>query len=103
MLTHPTVDKLHQLRCAAMAKALAEQLRSPEIEALAFEERLGLIVDRELTERASRQLTNTRIAAPTDVTHWKASRPDKYKLPLLDEFAALLAEHRLYKRMFAVL
>ena len=58
MLTHPTVDKLHQLRCAGMAKALAEQLRSPQIEALAFQERLGLIVDRELTERASRQLTN---------------------------------------------
>ena len=50
MLTHPTVDKLHQLRCAGMAKALAEQLGSPEIDALAFEERLGLIVDRELTE-----------------------------------------------------
>ena len=58
MLTHPTVDKLHQLRCAGMAKALAEQLGSPEVEALAFEERLGLIVDRELTERASRQLSN---------------------------------------------
>ena len=58
MLTHPTVDKLHQLRCVAMAKALAEQLGSSEIEALSFEERLGLIVDRELTERASRQLTN---------------------------------------------
>ena len=58
MLTHPTVDKLHQLRCAGMAKALAEQLGSPEVEALSFEERLGLIVDRELTERASRQLTN---------------------------------------------
>ena len=58
MLTHPTVDKLHQLRCAAMAKALAEQLGSPEIAALSFEERLGLIVDRELTERHSRQLTN---------------------------------------------
>ena len=58
MLTHPTVDKLHQLRCAGMAKALAEQLGSPQVEALSFEERLGLIVDRELTERASRQLTN---------------------------------------------
>ena len=58
MLTHPTVDKLHQLRCAGMAKALAEQLGSSEVEALSFEERLGLIVDRELTERASRQLTN---------------------------------------------
>ena len=58
MLTHPTVDKLHQLRCAGMAKALAEQLGSPEVTALSFEERLGLIVDRELTERHSRQLTN---------------------------------------------
>ena len=58
MLTHPTVDKLHQLRCAGMAKALAEQLGSSEVTALSFEERLGLIVDRELTERHSRQLTN---------------------------------------------
>ena len=58
MLTHPTIDKLHQLRCAGMAKALTEQLHSSEVEALAFEQRLGLLVDRELTERASRQLTN---------------------------------------------
>ena len=58
MLTHPTVDKLQQLRCAGMAKALAEQLDAPEVDALSFEERLGLLVDRELTERHSRQLTN---------------------------------------------
>jgi len=58
MLAHPTGDKLHQLRCAGMAKALAEQLGSPEVDALSFEERLGLIVDREFTERASRQLSN---------------------------------------------
>ena len=58
MLTHPTVDKLHQLRCTAMATALAEQLGAPETEALSFHERLGLLVDRELTERHSRQLTN---------------------------------------------
>ena len=58
MLTHPTVDKLHQLRCTGMAKALAEQLASPEVEHLSFEERLGLLTDRELTERHSRQLTN---------------------------------------------
>ena len=64
MLTHPTVDKLHQLRCAGMAKALAEQLGSSEVETLAFEERLGLIVDRELTERASRQLSNRLRARP---------------------------------------
>ena len=58
MLTHPTVDKLHTLRCTGMATALAEQLGSPQVQALSFEERLGLLVDRELTERHSRQLTN---------------------------------------------
>ena len=58
MLTHPTVDKLQQLRCAGMAKAFAEQLDSSEVDALSFEERLGLLVDREVTERHSRQLTN---------------------------------------------
>lgn len=30
MLTHPTIDKLHQIRCAGMAKALTEQLDSSE-------------------------------------------------------------------------
>ena len=58
MLTHPTVDKLQQLRCAGMARALTEQLASTEVDALSFEERLGLLVNRELTERHSRQLTN---------------------------------------------
>ena len=58
MLTHPTVDKLHELRCTGMAKAMAEQLASPQVQNLSFEERLGLLVDRELTERHSRQLTN---------------------------------------------
>ena len=38
MLTHPTIDKLHQLRCPAMAAALAEPLHSPHCDALSFEE-----------------------------------------------------------------
>ena len=58
MLTHPTIDKLHQLRCTGMATALTEQLGSPALDALSFEERIGLLADRELTERNSRQMTN---------------------------------------------
>ena len=58
MLTHPTVDKLQQLRCAGMANALPEQLDSSEVGALSFEERLGLLVDREIIEGHSPQLTN---------------------------------------------
>jgi DNA replication protein DnaC len=56
MLHHPTLDKLQQLRLTGMHKALREQLELPEIEDLSFEERLGLLVDRELTEREDRRL-----------------------------------------------
>ncbi len=41
-----------------LAKALTQQLDSPEVDALSFEECLGLLVDHELTQRHSRQLTN---------------------------------------------
>jgi len=58
MLTHPTTDKLNQLRLFGMAHALAEQARIAEIGALAFEERLGLLIDREMTERTSRITAN---------------------------------------------
>lgn len=60
MLTHPTTDKLNQLRLFGMARALAEQARIAEIGTLCFEERLGLLIDREMTERASR-LTASRL------------------------------------------
>ena len=56
MLRHPTLDKLHALRLTAMGKALEEQFLMPELEALSFEERLGLLVDREFTERDNRRL-----------------------------------------------
>lgn len=58
MLTHPTLDKLQRLKFTGMATALAEQMQMPAIEELAFEERLGLLVDRELTERENRHLTS---------------------------------------------
>src|SRR5690606_13634726 len=56
MLHHPTLDKLSTLRLNGMHKALQEQLALPDIEQLSFEERLGLLVDRELTEREDRRL-----------------------------------------------
>jgi DNA replication protein DnaC len=56
MLRHPTIDKLQQLKLPAMARELAEQRALPEVAALDFEERLGLLADRELTERANRRL-----------------------------------------------
>lgn len=55
MLNHPTHDTLTQLRLFGMARALAEQARQPDIASLSFEERLGLLVDRERIERQNRQ------------------------------------------------
>ena len=56
MLNHPTLDKLQALRFTGMAQALTEQMALPDIEDLSFEERLGLLIDREVTEREDRRL-----------------------------------------------
>jgi DNA replication protein DnaC len=56
MLTHPTLDKLEAMRFTGMAKALRDQMQTPEVDKMGFLERLGLLVDREMTEREDRRL-----------------------------------------------
>lgn len=58
MLKHPTLDKLQSLKFTGMAEALADQMAMSDIDDLTFEERLGLLVDREMTERENRRLGN---------------------------------------------
>ena len=55
MLIHPTLDQLRKLRLEGMAKALEEQLQTSDIDDLSFENRLALLVDREVTERNNRR------------------------------------------------
>jgi DNA replication protein DnaC len=55
MLTHPTLQKLKNLKLLGMAKALEDQLQMPDIGELSFEERIGLLVEREETEKSNRQ------------------------------------------------
>jgi IstB-like ATP binding protein len=57
MLTHPTHERLITLGLAGMAKALEEQRQSPDLDALSFEECVGLLVDREAAERDTKRLT----------------------------------------------
>lgn len=57
MLNHPTFDNLLALRLTGMATALSAHMALPESQALSFEERLGLLVDREMTARSERRLT----------------------------------------------
>ena len=56
MLTHPILDRLLELKLTGMHRALSEQLDMTDLDTLSFEERLGLLVDREATERADRRL-----------------------------------------------
>lgn len=60
MLIHPTLEKLQTLRLTGMLKALSDQQQMPKISDLGFEERLGLLIDREMTERENRRL-DTRL------------------------------------------
>src|SRR5258706_14414559 len=64
MLPHPTHDRLIALGLVGMAKAFEEQRQQPAVASLTFEERLGLLVDREAVERPSKRLvTRLKIAS----------------------------------------
>lgn len=56
MLTQPLLDKLSQLKLSGFRRALAEQLQQPDYADLAFEERLGLLLDVEVTRRQNNRL-----------------------------------------------
>lgn len=56
MLTHSTIEGLKTLRLPAMASGLLEQREHPDYHELSFEDRLGLLVERELLQRTNRRL-----------------------------------------------
>lgn len=63
MLIHQTVNKLQTLNLHGMAKALSEQMVQADIHTLSFEERLGLLLDRETIEKENRRLKTRLIKA----------------------------------------
>lgn len=58
MLTQPTIDKLHSMKLTAMARAFANQMQSPDMAQLSFEERFGLLVDYQMTDLENRRMQN---------------------------------------------
>lgn len=56
MLTHPTLDNMRALKLFAMAKALETQMETNDIQELAFEDRLGLLVDAEVIAKENKRL-----------------------------------------------
>ena len=67
MLRRPTTEALYELRLDVMATALDAQRGNPDFETLGFDERLGLLVDQELTERENRRVQRHLKAAKLKV------------------------------------
>jgi DNA replication protein DnaC len=81
MLTNPTIETLKSLKLHGMLQALEEQQQTPAIQALSFEERIALIVDRERlyrdNQRKSRLLRGAHLkvaAACIEDINYKAAR-----------------------------
>ena len=60
MLTHPILEHRKAMRLFGMAKAFEEQLSLADLGELSFEERLGLLIDREQTVKENR-VVQTRL------------------------------------------
>ena len=56
MLLHPTLEKLTTMRFTGMAAALDEQMQMDGPPDMAFEERLGILLDREQAVRETRRM-----------------------------------------------
>ena len=58
MLTNQTIDKLHQLKLHGMIREVNSQTsKAQDYSSLSFDERLALVVDREVIDRDNRRLT----------------------------------------------
>lgn len=63
MLNAVTTQKLEQLGLKGMLRTLEYQLKQPEISKLCFEERLGMLVDAEISDRDNRRIDRLLKAA----------------------------------------
>lgn len=58
MLINPTMEKMQKLKWIGMVKVYEEHLNMPETNKLSFDDRLGLMVDREIIDKENRRLTS---------------------------------------------
>ena len=79
MLINTTIEGLRTLRMHAMAEGVTEQREQLDYAELSFEERLGLLVDRELLARDNRRLERllktAKLKIPAAVEELDYSRP----------------------------
>ena len=74
MLIQPTLDALKRLKLHGMALALSEQMTNTAAQQLAFEERMALLLEREVTHRENSRMGRL----------WKACQPKEREAVIED-------------------
>src|ERR1039458_3748002 len=84
MLIQPTIEKLYAMRLRGMAEAFQQQQEDANIHSLSFEERLGLLIDRQWNWRQNRaldrRLRNWRLQGPACIEDidYRAPRSEQH-------------------------
>jgi DNA replication protein DnaC len=100
MLLHPTLDKLEAMRLHGMAQGLREQGKDAAVRELSFDERFGLLVDRQFLWRqneafaARLRRAKLRSQACVEDVDFRATRGlDKSLFRALAQDSAWVAQH----------
>jgi DNA replication protein DnaC len=100
MLNQPMLDKLSALRLRGMVEAYREQTEDPQSHCLSFEERLGLMVDRQWNWKQNRalerRLRNARLqgnACVEDIDFRPARGLERQKVRSLTAESAWVRDH----------
>src|ERR1039458_8930878 len=101
MLIQPTIEKLYAMRLRGMAEAFQQQQEDANIHSLSFEERLGLLIDRQWNwcqNRAlDRRLRNGRLQGPAcieDIDYRAPRGLDRQMVRSLTAESAWVREHQ---------
>jgi DNA replication protein DnaC len=101
MLTQPTIEKLIAMRLRGMADAFKQQQESADCQQLSFEERLGLLVDRQWNWRENRalerRLRNARLQGPAcveDIDYRTPRGLDRSLMRSLSQESAWVRQHQ---------
>ena len=101
MLTQPTIEKLCAMRLRGMAEAFEQQQQDANIHSLSFEERLGLLIDRQWNWRQNRaldrRLRNGRLQGPAcieDIDYRTPRGLDRQLVRSLTAESAWVREHQ---------
>ncbi len=100
MLKHPTLEKLQTMKLIGMAQAFSEQIELGSAKELDFEERLGLLIDVEMTHRDNmrynRRLRNAKLKQKACLEDIDYKHPRKLDRSLLQSLSncSWIKDHR---------